>query len=150
MTTTDLARKLYPGFAKEVDEHKPYATPEHGYQPIINHIGSPLIQVDQDDYQGDTWVLYGPKRWGYLVVGWGSCSGCDALQACSTLEELEKLIHDITESVRWFDSKDDARKFFNDHDWQAEFSSFYADFWTFVNQARAALDLPPIARKEEP
>ena len=52
------------------------------YTSILNQFGYIVIKVDDDDYQGDSRVLYeGYKdEVGYLQFGWGSCSGCDALQ----------------------------------------------------------------------
>jgi len=94
------------------------------YQPILDSFGYKiLIQVDDSDYQGDSRVLYRDgDRYGYLQFGWGSCSGCDALQACSSVGEVESLQHQLHRAIRWFGSKDECLKFFQDHDWEGEYS----------------------------
>lgn len=62
------------------------------------------------DYQGDlVFVLRGPDgRHGVTVVGYGSCSGCDARQACSTQEEFDGLVDSVVRSIRW-GAKEDLR-----------------------------------------
>lgn len=91
--------EMYPEFAAE---------PSYGpsdYTPIIKAIGTPLVRVDDRDYQGDTRVLFAPKdgQYGFLVIGWGSCSGCDALQACSSIADVQKLADEIEASCVWLD-----------------------------------------------
>ena len=70
-----LAIKLYPGIKDS------FMFGPSDYQPIINHIGKVLVQEDDEDYQGDTFVLLEKdSKYGFLNIGWGSCSGCDAVQ----------------------------------------------------------------------
>ena len=100
------AASLYPDFNGT----------EYDYQPIVDMFGDVILQVEQEDYQGDTWVLYKRgTRYGRLEFGWGSCSGCDALQACSTLKEIDQLINELYESIEWFEDADIALKYFIDH-----------------------------------
>ena len=77
------------------------------YQAIIEAMGEVLIQVDDSDYQGDTRVLLkGDRGYGFLIFGWGSCTGCDALQGCSSWDEVQDLADDLESDVKWFDSLD--------------------------------------------
>ena len=70
------AKKLYPDFEKYYSEGD--------YDPMVNAFGNVVVRVDDDDYQGDTRVLYNNDgKIGYLVFGWGSCCCCDALQSCN-------------------------------------------------------------------
>lgn len=64
---------------------------------------SVLLDVSDDDYQGDSRLLIRDEsRFGYLRFGWGSCSGCDALQAAEgNLGELTQLRDDMAGSVHW-------------------------------------------------
>ena len=90
-----------------------------GYQPILNEFGNILVQVDDDDYQGDSRILYENNgQYGYLQFGWGSCSGCDSLQGCNSVLELDELIESLCMAIKWFDSKQDAIEFFETHDWE--------------------------------
>src|SRR4029078_11844002 len=64
-----------------------------GYDLLVTCFGQIVVEVSDNDSQGDTrYLLRGPDaRWGVLVNGWGSCSGCDALQACGSYEALDGL-----------------------------------------------------------
>ncbi len=111
----------------------------YDYQPIICSFGTVLVQVDQDDYQGDSYVLLqNADRYGFLVFGWGSCSGCDALQSCETFAGIDELISDLERDVKWFDSLAAAVTYIADHEQRR--LSFYAhcEEWPdFVNQVVA-------------
>lgn len=55
------------------------------------------------DYHGDYVALLDDGlRLGLAVVGYGSCSGCDALQACESPEEVAGLSEGVRSDVRWF------------------------------------------------
>lgn len=72
------------------------------YTPLLKSLGDIIARVDQDDYQGDSWVLFRDgDRFGYLQFGWGSCSGCDSLQSCDSYAEIEKLREDLLSKIRW-------------------------------------------------
>lgn len=111
------------------------------YQPIVNDLGEILIQVDDEDYQGDTRVLIKKDgKFGVLIFGWGSCSGCDSLQSCETVDELEKLINDTQENVKWFDSASDCLDYFKTHDWQGDYSWHQEETKRFVKESIEALE----------
>jgi len=100
------AATLYPDFTSG----------ESDYQPIVDMFGDVIIQVEDEDYQGDTWVLYKRgTRYGRLEFGWGSCSGCDVLQACGSLDEIDQLINELYNSIEWFDDASIALKYFKEH-----------------------------------
>ena len=91
------------------------------YQPMIDAFGEVAVQVDDCDYQGDTRVLYdNDGSIGILIFGWGSCSGCDALQACTTMEEVQELCDFLQDSIKWFDSREDALAYVTEKDWELE------------------------------
>jgi hypothetical protein len=64
-----------------------------------------LLDVSDDDYQGETRLLIRDEnRFGYLRFGWGSCSGCDALQAADgSIAELTELRDQLAREVHWED-----------------------------------------------
>jgi len=111
--------------------------PSGGYQQILDAIGEIVVQVDEDGYQGDTWVLYRRgDEFGYLQFGWGSCSGCDALQACDSPKEVEELGRDLENSVMW-KSREEMLRYFNDHDWAGDYGS--EDRVPFIQRVKAIL-----------
>lgn len=81
-----------------------------------------MHRLDDNDYQGDTRALIKGKdgRYGYLKFGWGSCSGCDALQACRSYENLGELISELQQAVRW-GTATDILTFLRTHDWAGDY-----------------------------
>lgn len=98
-----IAKMLYPDF-----KH-----PEGDYMPIVNHAGDVLVSHTPEAPKGDAFFLLKGHdgRFGFMVFGFGSCSGCDALQGCKTIEELDYLITALLSGVRWFQSLDDCIHF---------------------------------------
>lgn len=126
------AKKLYPVFDEWGDSD---------YTPIIEALGNVAIRVDDDDYQGDTRVLYNNDgKIGYLLFGWGSCSGCDALQGCETIDEVQELCNELESSIRWFDTAEDAIKWFNEHDWKGDWSWYTNEGKHFVHEVVTYLE----------
>ena len=99
-----------------------------------------VVQVDDKDYQGDSRLLFKDgDRFGYLNFGWGSCSGCDALEGCSSFEEVEKLYQDLYESIRWFDNAKECLDFFEKHDWEGDYSWYADEQKQFINECKEKL-----------
>jgi hypothetical protein len=89
------------------------------YRPLLRSIGDVLVQVDDDDYQGDARVLIKDgERYGVLIFGWGSCSGCDALQACETIGEIEELRDELCRQIFW-GTKEEIARYIECRDWEA-------------------------------
>jgi hypothetical protein len=88
------------------------------YAELIDSMGfdAVLAEVSTDDYQGDTYSLaIQGSRIGLVVFGWGSCSGCDALDAAhGNLAELTQVRDDIYKGVHWFDSYQSLADWLND------------------------------------
>lgn len=88
-----------------------------------------LAQYEEEDYQGDSWyVLLNGSRYGWLTFGWGSCSGCDALQACSNAQEVNELRDELYRSITWYDSKKELLEWLESKEWSTEYSSPSTDF----------------------
>jgi len=140
MNAEQRAKQLYPDQGQE----EPFYGPGD-YQPIVNSFGEIALQVDDDDYQGDSRILY--KRgddFGLLIFGWGSCSGCDALQACNTFKEIGELIEGLERDIIW-KSKADMLVFFKTRDWEGQFS-WGEETKQFVEKVIALLEEPTKAR----
>lgn len=86
------------------------------YSPILDNVeGEIVLHIKDDDYQGDSFVLYKKDdKFGYLTFGWGSCSGCDALQACNTYEEIQELMDSLYNSIQWFDDYESFKNYMAD------------------------------------
>lgn len=111
-----------------VDVKTLYEAPKNGfaywsdYDPMIKAFGNCVVQVDSDDFSGDTLVLYdNDGAIGYLHFGWGSCSGCDALQGCNTYEELQELCDYLQNQIIWFSDVTAALDWFESHDWESDY-----------------------------
>ena len=121
-----------------VDVRKLYEDSEWGwydYTPMIEAFGNVAVREDVHDYQGDTWVLYDNNgKIGYLVFGWGSCSGCDALQGCVDFDELQDLCDRLEDGIMWFDNAAKALDWFEAHDWEGDWSWYYEECKDFVRK----------------
>ena len=100
--------------AKELYENKGYW---YDYQPMLDEFGEILLQVDDDDYQGDSFLIYKKgNKYGLLIFGWGSCSGCDALQACDNIDEVQELMDSLYDSITWFNSLQELKNYISNND----------------------------------
>lgn len=112
------------------------------YNAMLDEFGEILLQVDNKDWSGDSRVLYtdGDKV-GYLQFGWGSCSGCDALQGCQNIEEVQGLMDNLCSSIKWFDNAQDALQFFMTHDWEGDYGWHEEKQKEFIKQSIEILKL---------
>jgi hypothetical protein len=84
------------------------------YRQILDWCGSVWFSADEGSYQGDLYVVLTKQRmvdgewrqqWGVAIIGYGSCSGCDALEGAMDDGRAEtlQLVKDIANNIRWFD-----------------------------------------------
>ena len=92
------------------------------YQPMLDSMGYEILcQQEIGSWQGDTLALMRDGlRYGFLVFGWGSCSGCDSLQACSTLHEVHELRQQIHDQIVWKDNASEMLSFLQNRDWESQ------------------------------
>ncbi len=116
-------RSVYPDLVQEENENGHFYGPGN-YDDLVESMGYLTILVVHDsDYQGDSrYLLQAGEQIGWLQFGWGSCSGCDALQACSSFDEIEKLRAGLHDSITWFPNAAKAKVFFETHDWEGDYS----------------------------
>lgn len=92
------------------------------YETIVNSWGHEVLAFETTGfYQGDHEVLFSDSegRYGFLVVGYGSCSGCDLLEAIiphsytetQDWTEVDTFRNDLEGEIRWFDTAEDALTF---------------------------------------
>lgn len=112
------------------------------YADLYKAFGEVLADVDIGQYQGDTLVLLKGEdgRLGYLSFGWGSCSVCDALQACNTTEDIDELQQELWDSIKWHDTPASMLDWLKTHDWGGDWSWFGGESKEFVDTAIAAVE----------
>ena len=112
-----------------------------GYHALIESMGHEVLHhEDEDDYQGDSWyLLKDGERYGYLMFGWGSCSGCDAYEACSTFNEFRKLRDGLHNDIKWGTAEEVAAHIGerDEYDWYHDKEEFKA----FRKKAAEVLDV---------
>lgn len=107
------------------------------YQPMLNEFGNILLQKDEQNYQGDSFLIYEKDdKYGYLTFGWGSCSGCDALQACNSIGEVQELMDRLYLSIEWFDSLDALKEYFKETDWPLKYEYSIPEFKEFLIEVK--------------
>lgn len=100
----------------------------YSYEAMVEAFGRRvLVAVDVADWQGDSYRLIADgdepgQRYGLLVFGWGSCSGCDALQACESIEDYQALLDRLQDSVQWYSDKEALKRYMQEHDWEGDWS----------------------------
>lgn len=124
-----------------------------GYTELLTRKGPLQIiaSITEDNYQGDDlWLVkdWGedpgqtPDRVGFLQIGWGSCSGCDALEDArgygyydldtpeheldeedikdrrETLSKMSALRDALVNDVKWFPTLGELLGWYGSRDWE--------------------------------
>lgn len=104
-----------------------YYDPPMSYDEIIATQGEIIKDWVIGDYQGDyVYLLKNEDRYAFTVVGYGSCSGCDALQSCENDEHFNSLKDDIVRGIVW-GTKQDVYDYINNQ--EANRWYFHEDEW---------------------
>ena len=141
---TSLAKTLYPecGYRPDGTLRAYFDSPDD-YTPIIQSFGHVIVRIDEDGYEGDTFVLLGKDdRYGFLVFGWGSCSGCDALQGCNSYDDIDALIAELENDINWFDTFEAAKDYINDDLVRRGSYYYHAKNWAEFKSAVNAFAAP--------
>lgn len=110
------------------------------HEPIIAEIGKVVVRVDYGTWQGDFYLLYRDgSRYGFLRLGYGSCTACDSLRACDSYREIQEYADGVERSVKWFESASDALHWFESHDWAGDYDSERDEAKSFVSEAKEYL-----------
>jgi hypothetical protein len=101
------------------------------YEHIVTSWGYRIIDSSTFGmFQGDqVYLLESGSQVGFVVIGYGSCSGCDALQAihmfnvepANIVEQVNSLSDDLRSNIKWFDSLDDMASIVNDKDYHTNY-----------------------------
>lgn len=99
------------------------------YEEGLNSLGIEVLEwVTFGSYQGDYAVILKKENMlGFIVIGYGSCSGCDALEACRSPEEYNQLISAIVKGIYWGTPSELISKIndnFDDNNWYRHDADF--------------------------
>lgn len=81
-------------------------TETSGYCNFLGKNGYKIISSWQEDgYQG-SWgaILEKDGKRGEITFSFGSCSGCDALQACNNDSDEQILLKELESNIKWQDN----------------------------------------------
>jgi hypothetical protein len=124
--------------ALEEYEYDYWFMPYIGYGELIKSFEYQIALENHDeDYQGDSRYIFKDKNkgWGFLIFGWGSCSGCDALQACRSKEEVYELRDQLHHDIKWYETADELLTFIEERDWELQWCWHVEETRTFLKQA---------------
>lgn len=144
-------KEVYPNLEIEDEFGYNYFDRESDYTPLLESFGYEiLLKVDDEGYQGDSRLIFKDgDRYGLLIFGWGSCSGCDALRACESYDEIDKLRHELLNDIRWFNSAKEILDYITHHDWTLEFCWYSDEFKMFIRKAKKILTNKDQTRTKE-
>ena len=111
-----------------------------------------LVEEYLGSYQGDIlYILKGAQGYGFLPIGYGSCSGCDALQAyAENLEAVIDLARGLEEKVRWFASVESLSAFLhNGQDQELQWYAHETGWREFLAQADGVLGVSGMTTTDE-
>ena len=101
-------------------------TYEGWYDTLLEDAGiAVLAKAVLGRYDGDVLMVVraGNGFYGYTRTGYGSCAGCDALQACETMEELKELQRQEIERITWYLTLEAVKQFVCEHDWEGDWAN---------------------------
>ena len=136
--------EVYPEHAKDEADGNGFYGPFE-YTPLLDSMGyETLLRTDDSGYQGDSrLILHDGTRYGVLIFGWGSCSGCDSLQACDSMKEIEELRTRLRDDIKWFDTRAELLSYFETHDWEGDYSWNAEETKQFVSEGKRILAEAP-------
>lgn len=133
---TTLVQSLYPGYWED-GKRNWHSDFWPSYDDLVETHGTILIETHAGDYQGDSFYLVSNENlYGIIIFGWGSCSGCDALEACSSYEELEELRLSLTPIWR---TKDEIIEYITNHDWEGDYCWHIEELQEFLTKVKEYL-----------
>ena len=137
MSGQDDARRILQALARPTE---PYHQPS--YDELIDEFGTVLLKASDGAYQGDTYVLLQyDNDYGYLNFGWGSCSGCDALEGCGSWAELDELRDTLSDQIHWEEGAEKMLGWWLAKDWGGEYNSMDEAKQQFVVDGRKILEI---------
>lgn len=112
-----------------------FSTPS--YRELIDSMEYEVLKEEMlGSYQGDyLFFLKNGDRYGLLCFGYGSCSGCDSLEACNSESDVTSLRDSIHGDIKWFECKNDVLDFIEKTNTKA-----FKDWWYYDSEGQKFLD----------
>lgn len=118
------------------------------YESLVESQGiEVLLSLYMGEYQGDILMLVRNRQgqFGILTAGYGSCSVCDALQACDgDADEYDKLAKNLCGSVIW-EEPENIIDYLNNKDWEGSYYGRADGLDDFIKEAKETLMLRYLA-----
>ena len=95
------------GYDASVFDGTDFEQDEIGYGDVVDSFGFHVILTERfGTWEGDivTVLKDDDNRYGFLVIGFGSCSGCDTIQGIRTVPTLKSFAMGLYRDIRWFDN----------------------------------------------
>jgi hypothetical protein len=114
-----------------------------GYYGLIESCGLKIeSSASLGDYQGDLFFLIRDPEtglWAFGRTGYGSCSGCDAWEACESLQDYEGLRNSLVDGLIWKTTAE-MLVWFSTKDWTGEYwGADDPEFSTWVEKVKEIL-----------
>ena len=109
----------------------------YSYDGIVETFEVEVLLSEYDnDYQGEAfYLLRDSDQYGYLVFGWGSCSGCDWLESCyGDIAGMTELRDSLWDNVQWR-SKSEMLVYLQEKDEKLEFYGYGDGYGRFKPKA---------------
>lgn len=92
------------------------------YEDLISSMDlEHIVHQKFGTYQGDAVSIVKKGRaYGLLIFGYGSCSGCDALEACSKIEDVIELRDNLYREIHWEPGRVAFTKWLMERDWEGQ------------------------------
>lgn len=106
-----------------------YFYAEESYSDLVASAGTIIKEWEIGSWSGDlVYLLKNGNKFGFTVLGYGSCTVCDALQACANKEDVDELKADIARGIFWGNAEEVEayaindnyanRWYYHEHDWK--------------------------------
>ena len=110
------------------------------YEGAIRALGLDVIAaVDLGDWVAVLGEDYG-SRFAFLVIGYGSCSGCDAWEAAENAAGRARLVADLLDGAKWFDEFEQVQAYVADAEYRDLEWYGHEDGWAEFKAKVAAAD----------
>jgi len=117
------------------------------YEDLTEATGCEVIDsLYMGSYQGDLLMIVSKDyKFGILSTGYGSCAGCDPLQACRGPDEYAELAKSLYNNIIWKDP-DEIIDYLENKDWETEYYGRQEGLPEFIKKIKEQIIIRYLAR----